>query len=405
MKVLLISSIDFPVSRNLKHGATQRVVYYLATELQRLGVEVTVCCPGDSDELDGARFATVRQALASPPERPNANIYTDPEEHELHFELSLELALSQGFDLVHEHHTKLLLSDTYLRYRSLLRMPVLTTLHGAVTADRHLEECETYKDRATSNVFFNCVSRHQAHLYQQHMDISGVVHNGIFVEDYHLQQQKKDFLFSLGRIMWRKGQDLAVDVAERTGLKLVLAGPIMEPEYFEQFRSRVRMMPEIGTFPVTPSYVEDVVDPVLACQEPAIYIGELDDARKDIWFGQARCFLMPVRWDEPFGLVLAESMLCGTPVIAFKRGGIPEIVIDGKTGFLVSSADEMVEAVARVGQIDPLECRRHVEKHFSSEVMGQRYLELYERLVSQSADAEAGIAGTGNPLLHATAEN
>ena len=92
-------------------------------------------------------------------------------------------------------------------------------------------------------------------------------------------------------------------------------------------------------------------------------------------------------------------------MIAFKRGGIPEIVIDGKTGFLVSSVDEMVEAVARVGQIDPLECRRHVEKHFSSEVMGQRYLELYERLVSQSADAEAGIAGTGNPLLHATAEN
>jgi len=384
MKLLLISSIDFPVSRKLKHAGTQRVVLALAEELQCLGVKVTVCCPGDSDELGGARYATVERALASPPKRPVANFHTDPEDYECHFELSLEKALSEGVDIVHDH-SWLLLSDAYRRYESALSIPILTTFHGAITADGNLEKCAIYRQRARPNVFFNCVSRHQAELYRQHINISGVVYNGIFVDDYHLQRQKKDYLFSLGRIMWRKGQDIAVDVAERTGLKLVLAGPIMEPDYFDQFRSRVRIMPHIGTLPVTPSYLADVVEPVLACPEPAVYIGELDNTQKDVWFGHASCFLMPIRWDEPLGLVLLEAMACGTPVLAFNRGGVSEVVADKKTGFLLDTVDEMVEAVSKVDQIDPLECRRHVEQHFSSQAMGLKYLELYKELLSSTS--------------------
>jgi len=264
-------------------------------------------------------------------------------------------------------------------------MPILSTHHGAVTAARHMEECAVYRQLARPNVFFSCVSRHQAELYRQHMEISGVVHNGIVVHDYHLQREKKKYLFSLGGIRSNKGQDIAVNVAERTGLKLVLAGPIMEPDYFCQFRSRVRIMPHIGTLPVTPSYLADVVEPVLACPEPAVYIGQLDDIQKDVWFGHACCFLMPIRWDEPFGLVLLEAMVCGTPVITFNRGGVSEVVIDGKTGFIVDSVDEIVKAVSKVDQIDPLECRRRVEQHFSSQAMGLKYLELYKELLSSRA--------------------
>jgi len=91
---------------------------------------------------------------------------------------------------------------------------------------------------------------------------------------------------------------------------------------------------------------------------------------------------MPVRWDEPLGLVLLEAMACGTPVLAFNRGGIPEILVNKKTGFLLDTVDEMVEAVGKVGQIEPLECRRHVEQHFSSRAMGLEYLKLYEKLLS-----------------------
>ncbi|MCH8252540.1 MAG: glycosyltransferase, partial [Planctomycetes bacterium] len=206
--------------------------------------------------------------------------------------------------------------------------------------------------------------------------------NGIFVEDYHLRSTKKDYLFSLGRIMRRKGQDIALEVAERAGRKLVLAGPIMEPDYFDQFGPRLRVMPHIGRIPVTPSYLEEVVERVLACPEPAVYIGQLDDAQKDVWFGHAYCFLMPVRWDEPFGLVLLEAMACGTPVLAFNRGGVPEVIVDGQTGFIVDSPDEMVEAVGKVDQIDPAQCRRHVEQHFSSQVMGLKYLKVYEQLLN-----------------------
>lgn len=385
MKVLLISNIDFPVSHDLKYAATQRVVYALARELQRLGAQVTVCCSGDSDEMEGARYVTVERALG----QPVGDIHTDREVHERHLRLSLERALSAGTDIVHDH-SFLLLSDAYRRYESVLRMPVLTTLHGAITADGNLEKCATYTQRARPNVFFNCVSRHQAELYRPHIKISAVIYNGIFVDFYHLQREKKDYLFSLGRIARRKGQDTAVEIAERTGRKLILAGNIAEPDYFDQFRSRLRVMPHIGTIPVTPSYLAEVVEPVLAYPEPAVYIGELNDTQKDMWFGYAHSFLMPVRWDEPLPLVLLEAMACGTPVLAFNRGGVPEIVVDKRTGFLLDSVDEMADAVSKVGQIDPLECRRHVEQHFSSRSMGLKYLNLYKELLSSTCSAAAG---------------
>ncbi len=377
MKVLLISNIDFPVSHDLKYGATQRVVYTLTTELQQLGVEVTVCCSGDSDELEGARYATVKQALG----HPVGDINTDREVYERHFQLSLGRALSTGSDIVHDH-SFLLLSDAYHRYESTLRMPVLTTIHGAVSADTNPERCATYRQRARPNVFFSCVSQHQAELYRRHLDINAIVHNGIFLDNYQLQSQKKGYLFNLGRITWYKGQDIAVEVAEKTGRKLIIAGPIIEPDYFGQFRSRVRMMPHIGAIPVTPSYFPEVVEPVLARPEPAVYIGELDDEQKDVWFGHAACFLMPIRWDEPFPLVVLEAMACGTPVIAFNRGGVSESVVDGETGFLVDTVDEMVDAVSKVEQLDARECRRHVEQHFSSQAMCRRYLDLYGKLIN-----------------------
>ena len=400
MKVLLTTSVECPVSRTLKHGGTQRVVYALAEELQRLGIEVSVCSAGDSDELGGALFATVERALHSQPPVPSMAIasgggvpdlrseiilegsYTDLDEQ--HFKITVEYAIAQRVDILHDHGGGLLLSDAFRRNAKFLSMPILTTLHGAVTADDHLEECATYNELRADNIYFSCVGEHQAQLWRQHLDIDAVIHNGIFVEDYHLRSTKKDYLFSLGRVMRRKGQDIAVEVAERAGRKLVLAGPIMEPDYFDQFGPRLRVMPHIGRIPVTPSYLEEVVERVLACPEPAVYIGQLDDAQKDVWFGHAYCFLMPVRWDEPFGLVLLEAMACGTPVLAFNRGGVPEVIVDGQTGFIVDSPDEMVEAVAKVDQIDPAQCRRHVEQRFSSQIMGQKYLEVYEELLNSA---------------------
>ena len=400
MKVLLTTSVDSPVSRTLKHAGTHRVVYVLAKELRQMGVTVTICCSGDSDELGGDRHVTVERALHS--QRYATDVETGPfgrepdlsseiilegsytDEDEQHFKMTLEYAIAQEVDIIHDHGGGLLLSDAFGHYAHNLSMPILTTLHGAVTADDHLEECATYNERRADNIYFSCVGEHQAQLWRQHIEINAVIHNGIFVEDYHLCTTKKNYLFNLGRVMRRKGQDTAVEVAEKTGLKLVLAGPIMEPEYFDQFRSRVRLMPHIGAIPVTDSYFADVVEPVLTSPEPAVYIGQLDDAQKDVWFGHARCFLMPIRWDEPFGLVLLEAMACGTPVITFNRGGVSESVVDNETGFLVGTVDEMVEAVAEAYKIDPGKCRKHVEDNFSSQAMTRKYLELYEQLLSRS---------------------
>ena len=163
MKVLLTSSVDFPVSRRLKHAGTHRVLYACVQELSQLGVSVTVSCSGDSDELEGMRYATVERAYRNQP--PVIDVYTDSsgmvpdlgseiiiespytEVDDLHFQLTLEHALSEGVDVIHDHGGGLLLSDSYRRYEGLLPMPILTTLHGAVTADGHLEPIQQLRRR------------------------------------------------------------------------------------------------------------------------------------------------------------------------------------------------------------------------------------------------------------------
>ena len=118
--------------------------------------------------------------------------------------------------------------------------------------------------------------------------------------------------------------------------------------------------------------------------DPAVYIGQLDDTKKDVWLGHASGFLMPIGWDELFGLVLLEAMACGMPALTFNPVGVSEVIVDGQTGFIVDSPDAMAEAVGKVDQIDPARCRRHVEQRFSSQAMGLKYLEVYKQLLDSA---------------------
>jgi glycosyltransferase involved in cell wall biosynthesis len=123
--------------------------------------------------------------------------------------------------------------------------------------------------------------------------------------------------------------------------------------------------------------------PILDSDRQVIYIGEVDSAQKNLWYRHARGTLFPIQWDEPFGLVLIESMACGTPVVAFARGSVPEIVVHGKTGYVVDSIDDMVKAVKKLCHIDPDDCRQHVKENFSIASMATKYSELYQWIVDQ----------------------
>jgi len=184
------------------------------------------------------------------------------------------------------------------------------------------------------------------------------VYHGLPLEYYSFDPIGGEGLVLLGRMSPDKGPEVAIDVTVAAGVPLTLAGRID---------------------PVDQSFFEEEVRPRL--EEPLVrFIGEVGDEEKQRLLGRSRALLFPINWPEPFGLVMAEAMACGTPVIAMARGAAPEVVVDGLTGFLVDDREALVEAVERVDRLDRAACRRHVEANFSVATMTERYEQLYRRV-------------------------
>jgi len=190
---------------------------------------------------------------------------------------------------------------------------------------------------------------------------AGVVYNAIDVDTFPYREQKDDYVLFLGRITPEKGTHLAIEAAKRAGMRIVLAGKVATADEKE--------------------YFDEVVHPLLDGKH-AEFIGEADAKLKRELYAGARALLLPLQWDEPFGLVMIEAMACGTPAICFPRGAAPEIVLDGKTGYLVQDVDEMVQALSRLDAIEPWLCRAHVEDNFSPSALADNYLEVYQRILS-----------------------
>ena len=167
------------------------------------------------------------------------------------------------------------------------------------------------------------------------------------------------YLGFVGRIAEEKGPLAAIEIARRSGLPLRMAAKVdpLDEEYYEQ-----EVKPHMG----------HGVD----------FVGEIEELQKPAFYAGARATLFPSDWPEPFGLVMIESLAAGTPVIALRRGSVPEVIVDGVTGFICDDVDEMAKAAERIGEIDPEECRRHAER-FSAEAMCRGYTEVYKRLVRQ----------------------
>ncbi len=198
-----------------------------------------------------------------------------------------------------------------------------------------------------------------------------VIHNAVDVAAYrHTGSVPADApLVFLGRIEPIKGTHVAVDVANRCGRRLVIAGMVPdEPSHREYFRTQVE--PRIG-------------------RDNVVYVGPVDDRAKSDLLSSAAALLMPVQWDEPFGIVMAEALACGTPVVGLRRGAVPEVVDHGVTGFVCDDVAQMVEAVAALRAIDRRACRRAAEARFSARTLVDAYESLYHRLMASGHDAAA----------------
>ena len=330
------------------YGGTERIVSYLTEELVRLGHDVTLFASGDS--ITAARL----EAICAHALRLNTGIFN----RDAPMTMLMEHALGKtgDFDIVHSH---LDFMGFPLARRN--PTPTVTTFHGRLDLPELEPVFREYAEMpmvSISNSQRKPVSWANWH---------ATVYHGLPRDLYGLHPNSGDYLAFLGRIAPEKRPDHAIELAKRVGIPLRIAAKV-DPADQEYFRTEI--------------------EPLLS--HPLIdYIGEITDAEKQDFLGHAMALVCPYDWPEPFGLVLIEALACGTPVLAYRRGSIPEIIDDLSTGFVCEGLDEMTAAIKGIPEIDRRQCRQTFEQRFTVERMAQNYLQVYEQVLNTSCEREA----------------
>jgi glycosyltransferase involved in cell wall biosynthesis len=313
------------------YGGIEWVVALLADGLTDRGHEVTLFAPPGSET----------EAELVPPlaEVPPQEVIGDPWYEAAHAVSAYDRA--DEFDLLHDHT-----GPVGVSVGALSNCPTIHTLHGPFTQQAHM-----LYSRVARRHWFVAISRHQQSMGPFNLRWGGVVYNGIVMDRYPFREDKDDYLLFLGRADEEKAPHLAIEAARRAGRRLVMCVTTKNE------RER--------------NYWADKVEPLLG--DDVEVRGECDQEQKTQLLAGASALLFPIQWAEPFGLVMTEAMACGTPVVAWRNGSVPEVVADGQTGFIVESVDEMAEAVGRAGDLDPRVLRSRVEERFSAEAMVSGY--------------------------------
>lgn len=321
------------------YGGIELVVSLLADGLVDAGHDVTVFASGDSKTK--AKLEHVYDAA------PSADIGRIAPEV---IHIMPAYLRREEFDVIHDHSGKV-----GPAIANFIDKPVLHTLHGPFT-----EENQRYYRSVNHGIWFNSISDYQASCCPD-LNYVGTIYNSVDVDWYPFSAEKEDYLLFLGRMNREKGAEFAVEVANRLDMRLIIATKMTEPHEFEHFEAKVKPLMGANTE----------------------MLGELTLEEKADLIMRAKCTLFPIQWPEPFGLVMIESMVCGTPVVAWRNGSVPEVVGDGESGFIVESVDEMADAIRRIDTIDPAACRRWVEERFSAPTMVQSYVDAYRKILAR----------------------
>ncbi|HVR32958.1 MAG TPA: glycosyltransferase family 4 protein [Acidimicrobiia bacterium] len=321
----------------LGYGPWERVTHDLTERLVADGIDVTLFAPSGSE--------TLARLVETVPGPLSEMVDADPRLFETeHLAVAMEAASSGALDIVHSH-----LHVHALPYGSLLPIPLLTTLHGAAWNTAHHRLLLRYRKLA----FVSLSDRERVFLPE--LNYVATVGNGLDLARFPMGVGDGGYLAFVGRMAPEKAPDLAAAVARRAGVPLKIAGPIenRHREFFDDFMRGA----------------DDVE-----------YLGPLEQHEVAELLGGAQALVMPLRWDEPFGLVVIESLAAGTPVIAWRRGAMPEIVDDGLTGFLVDDVETAARAVTAVPSLDRAACRQAAEERFSDARMARDYAGVYRSL-------------------------
>ena len=385
LTVLHVATINQAIKSDLGYAPIETITHAIHKGIQSLGHRSIIACTADS-RVTGEHYVTI-------PRSTGDHFCEDKTEQQsmvnLHLSMALKRARMGDIDIIQMHQW-----SEYV-YNGLFSppVPIVMTLHVAAKDSMIKKNPQrSYHNLPESSLCHVAISEYQKRQYSGLVNISETVHHGIDVKEFPHKEKldKGSYLFNIGRVTRVKGQDKAIDVARKTGSKLIMAGCVQDKpedkEFFQSLKGSINLFVDIGKHPVDKDYYHKVIKPLLDSDKQIIYIGELDSGQKKEWYRHARATLFPIQWGEPFGLVMIESMACGTPILAFREGAVPEIVVDGLTGFIVNSMSDMIEAVDRIDRIDPRECRKHVQNHFSVTSMAHKYSELYQQIVEGYPD-------------------
>ncbi len=341
MKIAQIAPLHESVPPKL-YGGTERVISCLTDELVAKGHEVTLYASGDSQTKAKLVAITERAMRLNPVNTDVLAPYT----------LQLERICQdlEEYDIIHFH-------NGYLHFPLLRRLsvPQVTTLHGRLDLPELVPIFTEYRDMPLVSISDN-----------QRLPLSeagwhATVYNGIDDRPYRFHPDPGRYLAFLGRICPEKGVEQAIEIALRSGMELRIAAKIDKTDE---------------------TYCREKISHLF--DNPLIdYIGEINESGKSEFLGNAAALLFPIQWPEPFGLVMIESLACGTPVIAFNQGSVPEVLKHGVTGYIVETIDAAVQAIDRLNMISRCRCRQIFVERFSAATMTAGYLRVYEELISQ----------------------
>ena len=357
MKIAQIAPLYEAVPPKL-YGGTERIVHYLTEELVNQGHEVTLFASGDS-VTRATLIANVETGLRLDDD------CIDPIAHHI-VQMQEVIERIKDFDIFHFHTDYL-----HFPFTAKLNIPCVTTLHGRLDLPDLQSVYNKFQNQNVISISYN----QQKPLPQANW--VGNVYHGLPRDLHSLGDGDGNYFAFVGRVSPEKGLDKAIEIAITTENHLKIAAKIDKADK---------------------TYYEDVIKPLLG--HPLIeFIGEINESQKTDFIGKAKALLFPINWEEPFGMVMIEAMACGTPVIAFKCGSVPEVIDEGKSGFMVSTVKQAIEAVNKLPQLTRKGVRQVFDKRFTAERMANDYLDIYASVIEDCKNE-----GSGQPHLKASYE-
>lgn len=335
------------------YGGTERITSVLTEELVKRGHAVALFATGDSKT--SARLESVYPRALYRDKVP----WTNPLYPLLHITNAFDRAAQ--FDIIHMHFNT---RQDYiaLALAGFIKTPTVFTMHFVLPKEKdrlnrdRLLLLKKYKNR-------NFITISNAQKTLDFLNYTGTVYNGLDFSNFQFNDKPQNYVAWMGRVCDEKGTLEAIQASKKAKMKLKMAEKI---DWAND---------------VYKKYYQEKIKPLLKGNQ-VISVGELSEKKRIQFLKNARAILVPIKWNEPFGLVTIEAMACGTPVIAFDNGPVREQIIEGKTGFIVKNVNEMAEAIGKIGQIDRAFCKKHADEKFSSKVMAEGYEKVYEKVLA-----------------------